>query len=579
MTKIKFFSFALLFAMFATHAQEALILNKADGPYATSVMLDATRTISVTNQNDYSLESRYFLWKCGTEPLIGNISPENFMLLMSHLDFAYEAMQDLTGFTPENGRQVNIELLAEDDWAGGRGGGGYIGINRDWIGHYMREVERDGGAPNGLFLHELGHNFDWGTGQRWFNAEIGASVLASYVRDKLNLVFYHDYVGEAFLGSDWIDLEYTLIMDRYNRGETTKNDYEHDFITCLMKLFHETNWEPLKAVYHSDSDKFELWSIIDKLSHFCEIPVDTYFYPDLNEWLHKSSWEIGSPNDADVIATLENGILTITGSGAMQDEIRFSNKGNITNVIINTGVTNIGRIAFEWCCNLSSVSIPESVTDIGHWAFAHCKSLTSITIPSSVETIGSGVFEDCGNLALVIISNGVKTIGAYAFKNCNSLVSVAIPNSVTSIGFEAFYNCTSLTDVTVNWTTPLSIDDNVFANVDLSDVNLHVPLGTQNAYATAPVWKNFKLQTQTNTPDLQLGFTELKIYPNPAKNEIFIKSELQIKKIEIYSLTGVLLLSESNFNEKISLSTLPKGVYIVKIYTDNGIKNRKIVKE
>jgi len=72
---------------------------------------------------------------------------------------------------------------------------------------------------------------------------------------------------------------------------------------------------------------------------------------------------------------------------------------------------------------------------------------------------------------------------------------------------------------------------------------------------------------------------KIQIYPNPTNDEIFIKSELQIKKVEVYSMTGALLLSENNFNEKISLSALAKGVYMVKIFTNNDIVIQKIVKE
>jgi hypothetical protein len=73
--------------------------------------------------------------------------------------------------------------------------------------------------------------------------------------------------------------------------------------------------------------------------------------------------------------------------------------------------------------------------------------------------------------------------------------------------------------------------------------------------------------------------TNFKIYPNPAKDEIFIKSESQIKKVEIYSLMGLLLLSESNFNEKISMRNFAEGVYLVKIYTDKGSVVSKVVKK
>ena len=69
------------------------------------------------------------------------------------------------------------------------------------------------------------------------------------------------------------------------------------------------------------------------------------------------------------------------------------------------------------------------------------------------------------------------------------------------------------------------------------------------------------------------------VFPNPARNEIFIRSDLQAEKVEIYSITGVLLLSENNFKEKMSVSTLPAGVYMLKVYTEKGLTVRKVVKE
>ena len=72
---------------------------------------------------------------------------------------------------------------------------------------------------------------------------------------------------------------------------------------------------------------------------------------------------------------------------------------------------------------------------------------------------------------------------------------------------------------------------------------------------------------------------QLTVFPNPAHSEIFIKSDLKINRVEIYSLTGALLLMENNFNGKIVISTLPKGVYMLRIYTGNGLVIRKVMKE
>ena len=70
----------------------------------------------------------------------------------------------------------------------------------------------------------------------------------------------------------------------------------------------------------------------------------------------------------------------------------------------------------------------------------------------------------------------------------------------------------------------------------------------------------------------------IKVYPNPVNNEIFIKSELQINKVEICSLTGNLLILENNFNKQISVSTLSKGIYLLNVYTDEGVVVSKIAK-
>jgi len=70
-----------------------------------------------------------------------------------------------------------------------------------------------------------------------------------------------------------------------------------------------------------------------------------------------------------------------------------------------------------------------------------------------------------------------------------------------------------------------------------------------------------------------------RIYPNSAQSELFIKSDLQIGKVEIYTVVGSLMFSESNFKDKISVSTLPQGFYMLKVYTDNGVVVRKFLKD
>ncbi len=135
------------------------------------------------------------------------------------------------------------------------------------------------------------------------------------------------------------------------------------------------------------------------------------------------------------------GTLTISGTGDMNffdDSPWNAYSSSIKKVVINNGVTSIGREAFSGCTGLTSVTIGNDVTSIGYQAFSGCTGLTSVTIPNSVTSIGYSAFFDCTGLTSVTIGNGVTSIADVAFYGCTGLTSITIPNSVTSIGYAAF---------------------------------------------------------------------------------------------------------------------------------------------
>lgn len=134
---------------------------------------------------------------------------------------------------------------------------------------------------------------------------------------------------------------------------------------------------------------------------------------------------------ADVRWALEDGTLTISGSGRMSDYEygegipweEYSDE--IERVVIQEGVTQIGSYAFgSDLTGLRSVELPESLRVIGDSAFIY-SGIQSITIPSGVTTIENQ---------------------AFMFTN---LTSVRIPASVTSIGTEAFASCYGLREFVV----------------------------------------------------------------------------------------------------------------------------------
>ena len=195
---------------------------------------------------------------------------------------------------------------------------------------------------------------------------------------------------------------------------------------------------------------------------------------------------------ADVTWSLNNGTLTISGTGAMDNYVSvsdvpwYSSAELITSVNIGSGVTTIGNNAFADCISLATIDIPDGVTTIGNgafygcralanvtigsgvttigdYAFSACKSLVTIDIPDGVTTIGKYVFYGSRNLANVNIGSGMTSIGGYAFSECFALTAIDIPAGVTTIGNSTFYMCSELKDVIIpNGVT--TIDDYAFVS-------------------------------------------------------------------------------------------------------------------
>ena len=73
---------------------------------------------------------------------------------------------------------------------------------------------------------------------------------------------------------------------------------------------------------------------------------------------------------------------------------------------------------------------------------------------------------------------------------------------------------------------------------------------------------------------------QFNIYPNPAKDVIMFQSELPLERVEIFSLTGSKVLSQSNNVEQVEVGNLAKGIYMLKASAADGkVATQKLIKE
>ena len=113
-----------------------------------------------------------------------------------------------------------------------------------------------------------------------------------------------------------------------------------------------------------------------------------------------------------ILTKTENGMkLTISGIGKMTSfnsyEVPWGEYiGGITEVVIEEGVTSVGRTSFNGAKNLATVTLPSTLKTIESYAFYGCTALTEITVPAGVTEIGAYAFR----------KSGVKTV---TFENAN----------------------------------------------------------------------------------------------------------------------------------------------------------------
>ncbi len=67
----------------------------------------------------------------------------------------------------------------------------------------------------------------------------------------------------------------------------------------------------------------------------------------------------------------------------------------------------------------------------------------------------------------------------------------------------------------------------------------------------------------------------LNIYPNPVENILYINSKSKIKSLHLTDITGKNVLKNINNTDQLDVSQLTKGVYIIKIITEDGSETSK----
>lgn len=239
-----------------------------------------------------------------------------------------------------------------------------------------------------------------------------------------------------------------------------------------------------------------------------------------------------------------------------------------------TGLDNIDSIMRQFDVNVTSITdcYPLSnLTYVGdHVGFSSNLELTNFSGLENLNSIGGSL----------IINDNFKLSSLTGLDNLDSIngdLIISGNDSLTDISALENLNTDSIIDLEI-------LGNHLLSECEIESVCNYLidPNGEVDIYSNMQGCNSQEevenacllgtLQTSENNP-------QFLIYPNPTKSQITIsnKNEITINEVIIYNQFGQKVFQQNIITNKIDISMLCQGIYILEIVTDNNMIREKLI--
>ncbi|MBK6833507.1 MAG: T9SS type A sorting domain-containing protein [Bacteroidetes bacterium] len=164
--------------------------------------------------------------------------------------------------------------------------------------------------------------------------------------------------------------------------------------------------------------------------------------------------------------------------------------------------------------------------------------------------------------------------------NCSLEMTQTHTVNVTSVSNAITYTSTSISATQSGASYQWLDCNNAYAAISGETAQTFTPTinGSYAVAITLNSCTDTSVCTTFNSVSLKtLGTEAFTLFPNPTSNNLTIKSNEVIEKIEVYNVLGTLVLSETITS--FSVAELTKGIYILQIKTAKGTGTTRFIKE